>query len=119
MVISCNLPEQPKTTASEDIYFRNLEKKFKCKIEREISADYLSEINSSSGYYIELKKLPCIYLDTANLKVISVDIAKNLYHEILNNDTIYKSITVVFSCDKGKDEKEIRPFDFDTKLLLD
>jgi len=111
-MVSCKLPDQPKLTVTEASYAKELEVKFGCKVKREISPDYLKKLTKKSGYLLLLDEISCEYIDTANLSSSSEVIARDLYHRVLNNDTIYETITIVFSCKTGKDQYRTKSFDF-------
>lgn len=116
-ITGCKLPEQPKLTSTETSFIKELEAKYGCKVKREISPDYLKKLTPKSGYLLTLDEISCEYIDTADLPSNSMDIAKDLYHRVLNNDSVYETITVVFSCTTGKEQFRTKSFDFGTKEL--
>jgi hypothetical protein len=113
----CWVPEQPEVSSIEKIYIQSLESKCSCKVTREIDSDYLYGDKAKSGYLLHLEDLSCEYIDTANLELYGKKISRDFYLNVLKSDTIYETMTIMFSCSKLKDQYHGKSFDYKCKEL--
>lgn len=113
----CKLPKQPAITSKEQSFFKKIENQYQCKVTREISPDYLRKLTPNASYLLQLDNLSCELLDSANLESKAQNIAADLFNNSLEKDSLYNSITIVFSCNTGKDQIKTKSFDYKTSSL--
>ena len=126
-------PKQPPLLNNEKSYFKKLEIKYKCKVEREVS---VREFYPNPGdtiperwYYIELRNSAIWKPDSMKvfakisdrdrdkMKVFATDIAYTLHNKILQHKFTYPYIQVEFVWDIGENMQTSEGFKFPVSEL--
>ena len=101
LIVSCTLPNQPHLNIQEKKLFTKLEHKFKCKIDRQYSSNYLR--HNENGEYILIFRTR----DTSELYPFIADsaifLAREIKNTIIKSDLKIKSIEYHLMYDMGND----------------
>ena len=112
-LFSCKLPDQPPLSEDEKLYFKALEKMYKCKVEREIQPVLLIEKEKNKkGVYTLGIEIECRLLNEDTLKVQSFKIADYPYKNVLNRNSIYDEIIISYSCKTGENQYRNKVFEY-------
>lgn len=117
LLTSCMaLPKQPPLTSSEESFFNELKKQFRCSVKREVNPRATKENKEIDGWYLlEIDSIKCSRIrNIDSLRLVGLKIARKLHKEVLVNrfEYRYKYITVLFNCYPLPNEVTSQGFDY-------
>lgn len=115
----CIVPQQPEHTKAEAQLFLKLSEEYACKVEREIDPKLISKFNHSDtgSYLVRLFDLPCSFIENDSLYSYGLIISRKIFTEVLDSNSAYKVIIVVFDCKYGTETYYSKNFKYSTNLL--
>lgn len=113
-------PDQPSLSVKERVFFKELEQKYGCIIERDIDWLLIRSIDKKERgrYFLQFKNIPCDEKINGNIDKYSFLIAKIIYVEILESDNKYNEIELSFKFNDSCREKNKASFKYSTDRLI-